>query len=203
MTGWLLDTTDATGAILNRKIADAQYDRSIGFVNLICEDYIELGGIPMSYTLPNRQTFDVVYDKLKELLELYSDSMPKDYQYKIIIDNPRAVTNFTGRGIFMHWAGNSDIKNNRGQYDYTAKYFFDCVSAMQGRTGFNAVHTAGEIAAKSTRYLVTQVFDVFTHYVNDNFGFPVGTIGNKRMYIEQADPTVTLPSDRYPLAGLS
>lgn len=44
MTGWLLDTTDATGAILNRKIADAQYDRSIGFVNLICEDYIELEG---------------------------------------------------------------------------------------------------------------------------------------------------------------
>ena len=40
MTGWLLDTTDATGAILNRKIADAQYDRSIGFVNLICEDYM-------------------------------------------------------------------------------------------------------------------------------------------------------------------
>ena len=39
----------------------------------------------MSYTLPNRQTFDVVYDKLKELLELYSDSMPKDYQYKILL----------------------------------------------------------------------------------------------------------------------
>lgn len=142
----------------------------------------------MSYTLPNRQTFDVVYDKLKELLELYSDSMPKDYQYKIIIDNPRAVTNFTGRGIFMHWAGNSDIKNNRGQYDYTAKYFFDCVSAMQGEQASTQYITAGEIAAKSTRYLVTQVFDVFTHYVNDNFGFPVGTIGNKRMYIEQADP---------------
>lgn len=142
----------------------------------------------MSYTLPNRQTFDVVYDKLKELLELYSDSMPKDYQYKIIIDNPRAVTNFTGRGIFMHWAGNSDIKNNRGQYDYTAKYFFDCVSAMQGEQASTQYTTAGEIASKSTRYLVTQVFDVFTHYVNDNFGFPVGTIGNKRMYIEQADP---------------
>lgn len=142
----------------------------------------------MSYTLPNRQTFDVVYDKLKELLELYSDSMPKDYQYKIIIDNPRAVTNFTGRGIFMHWAGNSDIKNNRGQYDYTAKYFFDCVSAMQGEQASTQYTTAGEIASKSTRYLVTQVFDVLTHYVNDNFGFPVGTIGNKRMYIEQADP---------------
>ena len=142
----------------------------------------------MSYTLPNRQTFDVVYDKLKELLEMYSDSMPKDYQYKTIVDNPRAVTNFTGRGIFMHWAGNSDIKNNRGQYDYTAKYFFDCVSAMQGEQASTQYTTAGEIAAKSTRYLVTQVFDVFTHYVNDNFGFPVGTIGNKRMYIEQADP---------------
>ena len=142
----------------------------------------------MSYTLPNRQTFDVVYDKLKELLELYSDSMPKDYQYKIIVDNPRAVTDFTGRGIFMHWAGNSDIKNNRGQYDYTAKYFFDCVSAMQGEQASTQYTTAGEIASKSTRYLVTQVFDVFTHYVNDNFGFPVGTIGNKRMYIEQADP---------------
>ena len=44
MKGWLLDTTDATGQILNRKIADAHYDRSIGFVNLVCEDYIDLEG---------------------------------------------------------------------------------------------------------------------------------------------------------------
>lgn len=142
----------------------------------------------MSYTLPNKQTFDLVYDKIVELLELYSDSMPKLYQFSIIRDNPRAVTDFTGRGIFLHWAGNTDYKNNRGQYDYTAKYYLDCLSAMQGQQASTEYTSAGEIAAKSTRYLVTQVFDVFTHYVNDNFGFPVGTIGNRRMYIEQADP---------------
>lgn len=143
----------------------------------------------MSYTIPPKQTFDIVYDRLKELLELYNDNMPKFYQFDIIRDNYRAIDDFSGRGIFMHWAGNTDYQNHRGIYQYTAKYYFDCISALQGEQASTQYKTAGESTAESSRFLVTQVFDMLTHYVNDNFGFPVGTIANKKMYVEQVDPT--------------
>jgi hypothetical protein len=39
MKGWKVTTTDATGLEMHRKIAEARYDRSIGFVNLVCEMY--------------------------------------------------------------------------------------------------------------------------------------------------------------------
>lgn len=44
MKGWKIQTTDATGEVLNKKISSSYFDRSIGFVNLVCEDYIELEG---------------------------------------------------------------------------------------------------------------------------------------------------------------
>lgn len=44
MQSWFIQTTDATGEVLKKKIVGSHYDRSIGFVNLICEDYVELEG---------------------------------------------------------------------------------------------------------------------------------------------------------------
>lgn len=145
-----------------------------------------------TYRIPPRQTFDLVYDKLKKLLELYRDSMPKLYQFDITRDDFRAIENYYGRGVFMHWAGNTGYTNNRGQYEYTAKYYFDCVSAMKGEQASTEYKTSSEMTAESNRFLITQVFDMLAHYVNDNFGFPVGTVGNKHIYIEQADPATVI-----------
>jgi hypothetical protein len=161
----------------------------------------------MIYAIPERPTYDIVFDNIVKILTEYNDAMPTDsfYRFKVVPDQFRAITDLNGAGVFVYWAGNTYTTKGssaRGRaMQYTARYWIDCVSVAPGvKRGESEYVTADAMANARNRFLVHQVVMALFNYGSIDMDLPVGTIGNRPMPMVDPVEPEKLPTE-LPVAG--
>lgn len=136
--------------------------------------------------------FDLLFDKIVEALEDYSDTQITADQFKVYPDYYRDFPASAGiANIFVYMGGIVPTEQNvEGYHQYDVTYNIDMVALAKGSLSGTAYERASVATGERLRALIQQTLNALFVPGNFNFGLPTGSISKKPM------PSITpFPAD--------
>ncbi len=128
--------------------------------------------------------FDVAFDNIKSILEIYSAAQPEEEQFILKADYYRNYTSLpAGAHVFLYLGPiipdpRSSARNVHFAYD--VDYVLDLIALGKGTQGAEYTR-ADEAAGIRFRYLVQQILNALYQPDKPNLGLPQGTLSKKPM----------------------
>ncbi len=127
--------------------------------------------------------FDLLYTKIGEALETYSDTQDTADQFTVIPDQYRMFPSGTETANVFYYlnAIQPSEMNVEGYFQYDATYFIDMVVQAKGNLSAVAYQKASVAAGIRLRGLIQQCLNALFVPGDFRLGMPTGTISKKPM----------------------
>lgn len=127
--------------------------------------------------------FDLLFDKIVEALESYSDTQATADKFKVFPDFYRSYPASAGAAsIFVYMGGiNPTEQNTEGYYQYDVSYNIDMVSLAKGNLSASAYERASEATGARLRGLIQQTLNALFVPGKLNLDLPDGSLNSKPM----------------------
>lgn len=148
--------------------------------------------------------FDVAFDNIKSILEVYSAAQPADERFTVQADYYRNLPASAGAYVFLY-LGSINPDSSRSvrnvHFAYDVDYVLDLIAFGLGTQG--AQYTpADEAAGIRFRFLMQQVLNALYQKENVDLSLPTGSLSKKPMIrIEPFPPEMQMQLGESPIAG--